>query len=223
LKQLFKHSSLRDNRKGICGLHVLVDDGNWRNTLIDQAKSALRGGANVLQLRTKVSTDIDVLKWSKALRNLTRLNNKLFFVNDRFDIALASEADGVHLGQEDISPTMIPINIRERLLIGRSTHNIEQVTKAKKDNVDYIAFGPIFSTTTKLSSFTERGITYLKDAVAAASPIPVIAIGGINCDNVSTLSAGGAQGFAVISEIANSPNPVDTTKQLIAKFSSRVK
>ena len=62
-----------------------------------------------------------------------------------------------------------------------------------------------------------------KDAVAAASPIPVIAIGGINCDNVSTLSTGGAQGFAFISEIANSPNPVDTTKQLIAKFSSRVK
>ena len=189
---------------------------------MDQAKNALRGGANVLQLRTKASTDINVLKWAKELRNLTRSNNRLFFVNDRFDIALASKADGVHLGQEDISPAMIPSNIRERLLIGRSTHNIEQVTKAKNENVDYIAFGPIFSTSTKISSFTERGLTYLKDAVVAAFPIPVIAIGGINCDNVSTLRTGGAQGFAVVSEISNSTDTVDTTKQLIAKYSSRV-
>ena len=209
---------MNDFREQMSGLHVLVDDGIWRNSLMNQATSALKGGANVLQLRGKASTDNRLLEWSKALRRLTTSSNKLFFVNDRFDIALASGADGVHLGQNDLSPEMIPREIRERLLIGRSTHNIDQVLRAKCEKVNYIAFGPIFPTQTKTSKLSQRGLTYLEEAVAAAKPTPVIAIGGITRNNVELIASSGTGGFAVISEIANSSNPEETTKQLIARF-----
>lgn len=210
---------MRNFREQICGLHVLVDDGKWSNSLMSQATNALKGGANVLQLRAKTSTDRKLLEWSKALRRLTTSSNKLFFVNDRFDIALASEADGVHLGQNDLSPKMIPSEIRERLLIGRSTHNIEQVLRAKSDNVNYIAFGPIFPTQTKANGLSQRGLAHLKEAVVAARPTPVVAIGGITSDNVGSIVPSGTEGFAVISEVADSANPENTTKQLLAQFS----
>jgi thiamine-phosphate pyrophosphorylase len=111
----------------LCGLMVLADDAShWKIDPVEQARAACEGGAGVVQLRAKHAPDSLALEWAEAIRAITRKFDVAFFVNDRFDLALAADADGVHLGQDDIPPSRIPVPARSRLLIGRSTHSLEQ-------------------------------------------------------------------------------------------------
>lgn len=104
------------------GLHVLADDDpRWSRDPVAQARTACAAGARVVQLRAKHATDRQALEWARAIRTLTREAGVTFIVNDRFDWALACEADGVHLGQEDLSPDALPVAARARLAIGRSS------------------------------------------------------------------------------------------------------
>ena len=141
------------------GLHVLADDdARWKCDPVAQAEAACRGGAQVIQLRAKSTPDTRVLEWARKIRSLTRGCGALFVVNDRFDLALAAEADGVHLGQEDLSPLAIPREARGRLAIGRSTHTMEQIASARSEPVDYLAFGPVFRTESKMSRYEPKGL-----------------------------------------------------------------
>jgi thiamine-phosphate pyrophosphorylase len=190
------------------GLMVLADDAPiWKIDPIEQARVACESGASVVQLRAKHATDPVALEWAEAIREITRKFDVGFFMNDRFDLALAAGADGVHLGQDDIPPSKIPIAVRSRLLVGRSTHSLEQAREACLEPVDYIAFGPIFATETKDSPDDPRGVERLAEVVRAVQPQPVIAIGGIGLGNAARVAQTGVAGIAVISAIAGAADP----------------
>jgi thiamine-phosphate pyrophosphorylase len=197
------------------GLHVLADDDpRWPIDPVAQAQAACAGGAHVVQLRTKHATDRQTLAWAEAIRALTRAADVRFVVNDRFDLALAAAADGVHLGQGDLPPDRIPRPLRARLAIGRSTHTLAEARATRAEDVDYVAFGPVFGTTSKESAFEARGTALLREVVLAVAPRPVVAIGGLCAENVPDARAAGARGVAVISAIAAAPDPVAATRAL---------
>jgi thiamine-phosphate pyrophosphorylase len=197
------------------GLHVLADDApQWGRGPVAQARSACRGGAAVVQLRAKRATDREALTWAAEIRRLTEASGALFIVNDRFDLALAAGADGVHLGQEDLPPARVPPEVRRRLLVGRSTHTAEQVAAACEEPIDYIGFGPVFGTRSKVSGYDARSPSLLAAAVSAAAPRPVVAIGGIDLANAHQVVAAGAAGAAVISAVAAARDPAEATRAL---------
>ncbi len=197
------------------GLMFLADDApNWKIDPIDQAQVACEGGASIVQLRAKCATDSLALEWAVAIREITRKFGVGFFVNDRFDLALASDADGVHLGQDDIPPSGIPMAARSRLLVGRSTHSLEQAREACEEPIDYIAFGPIFATGSKGSLGDPRGVERLAEVVRAVQPQQVIAIGGIDLGNVARVAETGVAGIAVISAIAEAADPCRAARAL---------
>ena len=194
------------------------DDPRWKWDPLAQARAACAGGAAVVQLRAKLAGDRQVLAWGREIRAATQRAGVLFFVNDRFDLALALEADGVHLGQEDLPPARLPEAVRARLLIGRSTHTPEQIRTARDEPVDYLAFGPVFGTHSKRSAWSERGLTALAGAAAEARPRPLVAIGGIDAESAADVRAAGAAGFAVISAVAGASDPEAAVRALCAAW-----
>jgi thiamine-phosphate pyrophosphorylase len=192
------------------------DDARWRHDPVAQARAACAGGAAVVQLRAKRATDRQTLAWAEALRELTRRAGALFLVNDRFDLALAAGADGVHLGQEDLPPARIPPRLRERLVVGRSTHTLDEARAARAEPVDYVAFGPVFGTTTKATAHSARGLGLLREAAAVVAPLPLVAIGGIHAGNAALAIAAGAAAVAVISAVAGADDP-DAAARALAR------
>jgi thiamine-phosphate diphosphorylase len=197
------------------GLFVLADDDpRWPRDPVEQARAACDGGASVVQLRAKQSTDEQIMAWAGEIRRLTRDSRTLLFVNDRFDLALAADADGVHLGQEDLPPDQVPPGVRKRLLVGRSTHTLDQVRAACAEPIDYVAFGPVFETGSKRSSYDARGPALLAEAVVCAGSLPVIAIGGIDAKNAGEVTRAGAAGAAVISAVAGADDCEQAVRDL---------
>lgn len=198
------------------GVMMLADDNpNWKLRPVEQARAACEGGASAIQLRAKFATDRVALEWAVEIRSLTRDFGARLFINDRFDLAILAEADGVHLGQDDIAPDRIPSDLRTRLAIGRSTHTIAQVDTARMEPVDYIAFGPIFGTRSKDSPYQPRGIEMLADVVRRCAPRPVVAIGGIDCGCAEQVAVAGAAAIAVISAVAAADDPVGAARALV--------
>ena len=172
----------------------------------------------MVQLRAKYATDSQCLEWAREIRTLTRESGARFVLNDRYDIALLADADAVHLGQTDLPPSSIPDDARKRLAIGRSTHTPEQLAIAREEAVDYIAFGPVFGTTSKESEFEARGLEALATAIRLAAPRPLIAIGGIEVCHLCDLRRLGVGGFAVISGVAGANDPIVAARRLMAGF-----
>jgi thiamine-phosphate pyrophosphorylase len=200
---------------------VLVDDDSrWARDPVEQARAACAGGACVVQLRAKHTSDRQLLAWAAPIRALTRQRGVLFVVNDRFDLALAAGADGVHLGQDDLPPGCLPAEARRRLLVGRSTHDPEQIASALDESVDYVAFGPVFGTASKASAWSERGLEALAEAVRLARPLPLVAIGGIDRERAPAVAKAGAAGIAVISAVAGAADPLAATRALTAAFAA---
>jgi thiamine-phosphate diphosphorylase len=197
------------------GLHVLADDDpRWGRDPVAQARAACAGGAAVVQLRAKRASDAAALAWAREIRALTRAAGVAFVVNDRFDLALLAEADGVHLGQDDLPPARVPADARARLALGRSTHTLEQVRAARGEPVAYVAFGPLFGTSSKDSPWSARGIDALAEAVREAAPLPVVAIGGIDVARAPDALRAGARGVAVISAVAGAADPEAAARRL---------
>ena len=172
----------------------------------------------MIQLRAKTATDRETLAWAAGIRSLTRAAGVLFIVNDRFDLALAADADGVHLGQEDLPPERLPASARKQLLVGRSTHTLDQARASRHEPIDYLAFGPVFGTTSKDSAYDSCGIDPLARVVEEVAPLPVVAIGGIDASNARQVAAAGAAAIAVISAVAGSEDPAGATRRLIHAF-----
>ena len=203
------------------GLHVLADDsGFWKWSPVEQARAACEAGAAVVQLRAKHATDCEALAWAETIRELTSAHGLLFFVNDRFDLALAAGADGVHLGQEDLPPARIPPAARERLLVGRSTHSETEVRTACSEPIDYLAYGPIYATASKAAGRRPRGLRDLARIAGLAAPRLVVAIGGIDADRACEVGAAGAAGVAVISAVAGADDPLAAARALVRSFGS---
>jgi len=207
----------RSAGKRLAGLHVLADDDpRWERNPVAQARAACAGGAAVVQLRAKRAIDREALAWCREIRRITRESGALFIVNDRFDLALAAEADGVHLGQDDLPPGRIPPEARENLLVGHSTHDAEQARRACREPIDYLAFGPVFGTTSKQSAYDARGLEALGEIAALAGSLPLVAIGGIDLDRVADVIRAGAAAAAVISAVAAAEDAVAATRALVA-------
>ena len=199
------------------GLYVLCDDDpRWPLDPIAQARAALAGGARVLQLRAKRATDAETLAWAETIRALADQHRALFFVNDRFDLALAAGADGVHLGQDDLPPARVPAEARKQLRIGRSTHTLAQARATRDEDVDYVAFGPMFGTTSKDSAYAARGLDALAEVVRIVAPRPVVAIGGIDAARAADVMRAGAAAVCVISAVAGARDPEAAARALVA-------
>jgi thiamine-phosphate diphosphorylase len=181
-------------------LYLVADPDQSAGDLADQVEAALRGGVTSVQLRWKSATDRELLEEAKTLAAMCKVRGALFFVNDRVDIALASGADGVHLGVDDL-----PIEDARRLggpslVLGYSPETDEQANLAKLRGADYLGVGPVFGTASKRDAGPAIGREILTRRVATAG-IPVIGIGGITADNASQVISSGAVGVAVVSAI----------------------
>ena len=198
------------------GLHVLADDGpRWRLGPVEQALAACEGGAAVVQLRVKYGTDREALRWGEAIREATRRAGARFVMNDRFDLALLLEADAVHVGQEDLPPGRVRELAGEKLAIGRSTHDDAELARALSEPVDYVAFGPVFGTSSKQTPHPACGLERLAAAAARVRACPLVAIGGIDLDTIALVIAAGARGVAVLSAVAGAADPTLATRRLV--------
>lgn len=166
---------------------------------IEMVSAQVRGGADVIQLREKEMSRKDRLELGMKVRELTWNEDVLFIVNDDVDLALILNADGVHLGQDDI-PIKYARPLMKDKLIGISTHSIEQINEAVTSGADYIGIGPIFETKTKKDMEKLVGISFLS-RIKDLCPIPYVAIGGIGRDNVKHLVKAGCYRAAIISDI----------------------
>jgi thiamine-phosphate diphosphorylase len=198
------------------GLHVLADDDpRWRWSPVEQAQAACDAGAAAVQLRAKRATDGEALRWGESIRAATRRAGVLFVVNDRFDLALALEADAVHVGQADLAPARVRAVAGAKLGIGRSTHDDAELERALGEPADYVAFGPVFGTRSKETGFSARGLERLAAAAARVAPRPLVAIGGIDAANIGQVLAAGARGAAVLSAVAGAADPAAAARRLV--------
>ena len=178
-----------------------VTDRRWLqgNTLYEQVEEALQGGVTFIQLREKNRTKEEILQEAKALKSLCGRYHVPLLINDDVEIALLSGAEGVHVGQDDVVAGEARTNVGPDKIIGVSARTVEQAINAEKQGADYLGVGSVFSTGTKADAQKIDRQT-LKE-ICAAVHIPVIAIGGINRDNVTSLSGTGICGVAVVSAI----------------------
>ena len=180
-------------------LYVIADSNLLGKEFEEKIRKVISGGATVIQVREKASSTLSFLNRAIKMRKIIG-KRALFIVNDRVDIAVASGADGVHLGQEDLPIAFARKIMGEDKIIGISTHSIEQAQKAEKEGADYVAVGPIFSTQTKPNSGPSKGVGIISEVKRKVN-IPVVAIGGINRENVEEVIRAGADGVAVISAV----------------------
>ena len=178
------------------------------------AAATLRGGADVLQLRHKGMGRGDLLALARRLRDLTRAAGALFVVNDHLDLALLSEADGVHLGPDDLSVAGARRVAGDRLLVGASASTPSAALAAIESGADYIGSGPAFATPLKPEKAVigPAGVAAVADAVGPT--FPVFAIGGIDASNVAQLTASGLLRICVVRAVAEAPDPESTTRRL---------
>jgi thiamine-phosphate pyrophosphorylase len=169
------------------------------------AEAALAGGADMIQLRDKTGDLRSLLAQARRIRALCRAGGAVFVVNDRVDLALAVDADGAHVGQEDLPATHARRLLGPGRILGVSTHDPEQAERARCAGADYIGFGPMFPTGTKATGYSPRGVEALR-AVRDRVPLPILAIGGIALENVAATIAAGATAPAVISAIVAAPD-----------------
>jgi len=214
---------LKADVAGVRGIYPLADDDpRWKHDPRAVVSAALAGGARVIQLRLKHTRDGDALELARVAVRETRAHGALLIVNDRYDLADLAGADGVHVGQDDLAPERIPAEIRARLLVGLSTHTIEQLEASRKQPIDYVAFGPVFGTTSKDSEYTARGAELLGRAVGEAREArrPLVAIGGIDESTLPAVAAAGAVAAAVISAVTDAADAAAATRHLQYVFDS---
>jgi len=189
--------------------------------LVAQARRLLAGAPCCLQLRAKAAGARAMLRAARRLLPLCREHQVPFCVNDRLDVALAAGADVVHLGQDDL-PLADALRLRVEmgrpdLVVGFSTHNREQAVAAAAAGADYIGFGPVFATSSKLNPDPVVGLDALR-AVCTEVSIPVVAIGGVGLPSIPAVAAAGASAVALISAIANASDPASAGRQVTAAF-----
>ena len=187
---------------------------------VEVLRAVIQGGSKIIQLREKHYAKRDLYSLALKFREITTRAGVLLIINDHVDVALAVDADGVHLGQEDL-PVQVARMLAPELLIGASTHSLEQALQAEKDGADYINIGPIFPTTTKKGVKSVLGA----EAIAKISPhikVPFTVMGGIREDNIEEVLAKGARRVAMVSSItkaADIAGKVKFLKEKIVRFS----
>ncbi len=177
------------------------------------AQQLLDAGACALQIRLKPGSAREQLALARMARSLCDRAGVPLIVNDRIDIALLAGADGVHLGQTDL-PLAVARALGPTLLVGVSTHNLDQVRAAVAAGADYLGFGPVFATRTKQNPDPVQGVAGLRAAVDAAGGTPIVAIGGVTPAHAAELYAAGASAICAISAVNDADDVVDAARSL---------
>lgn len=181
--------------------------------MVDIARAAIAGGARVIQLRDKISTKKDLLPIAEQLKELCAEHDVLFIINDHLDLLLAVDADGLHLGQDDL-----PIKTTRRLLpvdkiLGISTRTVDGAVAAQAEGADYIAVGAMYPTPSKQAAQVV-GVERLNQ-VRKAVALPLVAIGGINQENAAAVMAAGANSIAVIRAVVQAETPEEAAREIV--------
>ncbi len=204
--------------------YALADTLNRPDLSFQQLTRQLcAGGVRLLQLRVKQRPTRDFVALATQVQHLCRAAQCTLIINDRVDIALAVEADGVHLGQEDLPLSAARKIVGNEKIIGVSTHTVQQALSAEQEGADYIGFGPLFGTLTKATGYTARGLEQLQ-AVRQQVRIPIVAIGGITAERAPAALQAGADAVALISDIVLAPDiqyRVTTLLQQLASLDTR--
>jgi thiamine-phosphate pyrophosphorylase len=170
------------------------------------AEAAVKAEVKIIQLRMKHVSREEILREAREVRRITQDTDTLFIVNDDPTIASEVGADGVHVGQDDITPTEVRERFPELKIVGLSTHNLNQVLAANKEMVDYIGVGPVYTTPTKDIPDPTLGLETM-GAMIAASRHPAVAIGGIDLSRIASVLEAGAKNFAVVRAVCQSQDP----------------
>ena len=181
---------------------------------IECAQKLVDAGVRLLQYRNKAASARELFERSKRLSSLLAPQGVTFFVNDRADAAWAAEAGGVHVGQEDLGAELARAVIGAGKLLGVSTHNLEQFERAGASSADYVAIGPVFSTSTKANPDPVVGLEMIRQ-IRPLTNKPIVAIGGITLERAVDVVKAGADSVAVISDILLAPDPAQRARQYI--------
>ena len=180
--------------------------------LTEVIEEAILGGTSIVQLREKYASSLEFYEVAKEVKKITDKYNVPLIINDRIDIALAIDASGVHLGQSDIPCSIARKILPKGKIIGVSAHNLKEAEKALKDGADYLGCGAVFNTSTKkdVTTLSYEGLKEITDNIN----IPIVAIGGINENNIITLKGSGINGVAVVSSIIGKENVKGASEKL---------
>jgi thiamine-phosphate pyrophosphorylase len=200
-------------------LYVILDAALITSSEIDCALSLAEAGVRLLQYRNKSAPARQYLESSRKLAEVLLPQGVTFFLNDRPDVAFLAGATGVHVGQDDLEVEQARQIVGRDKLVGVSTHNLEQFERAAASSADYIALGPIFSTSSKANPDPVVGLDLLRKARALTDK-PVVAIGGISLERAAAVIEAGADSVAVISGILGAPDPAQRARQYIDTLAS---
>jgi len=199
------------------GLYVILDPAvSGERDLLQIAREAIAGGARLIQYRDKMREKGEQFATANAVQALCRESGALFFMNDHADIALAIEADGVHVGQHDLSVAAVRKIVPETTLVGASSNNVDEALAAEADLADYVSVGRLFPTDSKAD--TRPATLETLRAVKAAVSVPVCSIGGINESNIDAVIAAGADMAAVISAVVTADDVREVVHELERRF-----
>jgi thiamine-phosphate pyrophosphorylase len=188
--------------------------------LLDLANAFLDGGARFLQLRAKAMPGADLLDAATAIVRAAHRRGAQVVINDRADVARLVEADGVHVGQEDLRPADVRAIVGQESIVGLSTHTIDQLERAANEPVSYLAIGPVFGTTSKDTGYDAVGLDMVRAAarVADARGLPLVAIGGITLARAASVIEAGAASVAVIGDLLSTGDPATRTREFLARL-----
>lgn len=191
-------------------------------THAEQVRQLLQGGATIIQLRDKLAPPRSFIRDAREALLVSRVAGAKLVINDRVDISLALQADGVHLGQTDMPVEAARQLLGAEAIIGLSTHNLEQAKKALRLPIDYLAFGPIYSTRTKANPDQTVGLSQLGEVKALAGHLPIVAIGGIDESRVRQTLLAGADSVAIISALVAEPSRIAEKFKILSQESTKL-
>lgn len=199
----------------IRGLYVIIDPQvTGGREPLEVAVAAIRGGARMLQLRDKLRDKGESLPLAVALQELCKANDVLLIINDHLDLAVAVGSGGVHVGQTDLPVADARRVLAPHQVLGRSNREFEQLVESQEMGADHLAFGPIYQTDTKAIVRQPQGVERLKQARAVAR-VPLVAIGGINLDNLGPVVAAGADAICVTAAVGSAPDPEAAASRIV--------
>jgi thiamine-phosphate pyrophosphorylase len=200
--------------KKIGKFHVLTDTCLQAHfSHVKLAELAIAGGADTIQFRQKDGPTREMIRVAEQMQALCKRAGVTFIINDRMDVALASHADGVHLGQDDFPIPLARKLLGKEAIIGGSAGNLEEARKCFAEGADYIGFGPVYPTASKEDAGPAAGLDLMRQIVEAM-PLPIIAIGGISAENASPVIKTGVHGIAVISAVCCQNDPSEAARCL---------
>lgn len=200
-----------------------VTDRTWvgKQTLYEQVEAALKGGVTCVQLREKELDEAAFLQEAKDICALCRRYNVPFIINDNVEIAIACGADGIHVGQEDMAAGEVRRRVGDGMILGVSVHTVEEARQAVQDGADYLGLGAVFPTSTKTD--VEQMSSETLQTICNAVDVPIVAIGGINRDNLLKLAGSGVDGVALVSAIFSAEDIEGACRELRALSERMVK